>query len=75
MKHFYPDGTGLFQDDPAPIHRAEELTECFYEDENYVSPMLWPSHSPNLKLTGTYERFWSVALDSVLPPSSKHQSK
>ncbi|XP_064175579.1 uncharacterized protein LOC135246018 [Anguilla rostrata] len=27
MKHFYPDGSGLFQDDSVPIHRARGVTE------------------------------------------------
>ncbi len=27
MKHFYPDGSGLFQGDGTPIHRARGLTE------------------------------------------------
>ncbi len=43
MKHFCPDGSGLFQDDSAPIHRARGLTECFDEDEDDVNQMLWPS--------------------------------
>ena len=31
-----PDGGGLFQDDSAPIHRAQELTEWFDEYESDV---------------------------------------
>ncbi len=48
MKHFYPDGSALFQDDNAPIHRARGVTEWFDEYENDVNHMLWPSQSqPN----------------------------
>lgn len=30
VKLFYPDGCGLFQGNPAPIHRAGEHTEWLY---------------------------------------------
>ena len=41
MKHFYPDGSGLFQDDNASIvHRARGVTEWFDEYENDVNHML-----------------------------------
>ena len=40
MKHFYPDGSGLFQDDNAPIQRARGVTEWFDEYENDVHHML-----------------------------------
>ena len=46
MKHFYPDGSGLFQDDNTPIHRAQGITEWFDEHENDVNHMLWPSQLP-----------------------------
>lgn len=31
MKHFYPDNSGLFQDNPDPIHWAQKYTEWFAE--------------------------------------------
>lgn len=41
MKHFWhPDGSGLFQHDPAHINRTWGLTEWIDEDENH---MLEPS--------------------------------
>lgn len=46
MKHFYPDGGGLFQDDNVPILKASGLVDWFSEDENYVNHMLWPLPSP-----------------------------
>lgn len=47
LKHFYPDGSGLFQDDPAHIHRAQRLTD---EYENNLSHMLWRLPSPDFNL-------------------------
>lgn len=54
---FFPSGSGLFQGDAAPNHRAQELTEWFDADENNVYHMLWHnhhhllSHSSDLNLT------------------------
>lgn len=48
MKHSYSDVLGLFQDGPAPIHRAWGLTEWFIENEIDVSHMLRISPSPDL---------------------------
>lgn len=33
MKHFYPDGRGLLQDDPTFTHRARRLTDGFGSSE------------------------------------------
>lgn len=44
MKHFYPYGSGLFNNDNAPINWARGITEGF--NENYVNNVLWPSQSP-----------------------------
>lgn len=48
MKLFYPDESGLFQDDSAHIHRLRRVTEGFDEYENDANHMLWSSQSPDL---------------------------
>lgn len=47
MNHFYPNGSGLFQDEN-PFLRKHGLTEYFDEYENYVNYMLLPSQSKDL---------------------------
>lgn len=42
MNHLF-EGSGLFQDDSAPTHSVQGLTERFGEDENGVNHMLWLS--------------------------------
>lgn len=43
MKHFYPDGSALLQDNNVPIHREQSPTEWFDEWEKDIYHMLRPS--------------------------------
>lgn len=49
MKHFYPDGRGLFQDYSAPIHGATGLIEWFVKYGNGVNPSWAPAVCGNQK--------------------------
>lgn len=61
MKSFDPGGRGLFQNDPAHIHKARGIVERFDEDGNDVK-----SHTA--AFTVTSER---IRERSPLPSSSK----
>lgn len=37
MKHVYPGGSGLFQEDNAPAQREQGVTEWFDERENDIN--------------------------------------
>lgn len=39
IKHFFPDGSGLFQVS-TPIHKTKELIEWFDDQKNYQYPPL-----------------------------------
>ena len=41
LSNFYPDGSGLFQDDNAPIHWTQGITQWFdvYENQPNSTPM------------------------------------
>lgn len=48
MKHFYPDGHGVFQDDPAHINRLQEITEGFGKCENDMCKSCYGFHSQQI---------------------------
>ena len=73
LKHFYADGTGVLEDDNAPICRAWGVTEWFDEYENGVNHMLWPLQS--LNLSPIEHLVWNSMLNSALHRHHQYQGK
>jgi transposase len=46
-RHF-PEQDCLFQDDNAPIHRANDVKNC--KEENHINCLEWPAQSPDLNV-------------------------
>lgn len=60
MRHFYPDWSGLFQDDNTSVHRVQEVTEWFDDYENYVN------HIVAFTATQLNTRSLTIMLDNAL---------
>ena len=70
MKHFYPGGSLLYEDNSA-IHRAEGVTEWFDEHENDVT-RVWPQ-SPDLNPVGHTYSMRDLGPTCWSPPAHSDQ--
>lgn len=68
IKHFYPDKSGLFPDDPAPIHRVQDINEWFNKHKKILCLTLcYGLHSYQISARlWSSGRFWSGVLDFIL---------
>ncbi|GBO22440.1 hypothetical protein AVEN_91179-1 [Araneus ventricosus] len=57
MEFFFPDGTGIFQDDNAKIQRALIIQNLFRDYQDSFSCMNWPPQSQDLN---SVENLWNM---------------
>ncbi len=48
MTKVYPSSDGYFQQDNAPCHKAQIISDWFLEHDNEFTLLKWPPQSPDL---------------------------
>ena len=55
MDFYFPDGSGIFQEDNTRIHQTHVVQDWFRDHEGSFSHMEWPPQFPDLNLI---ENLW-----------------